>query len=144
MGDEGTARKGGRRGGGVPAPRNTTGLHTHTDRARADAARRATEAIDRMWKAGLPVTVAAVAREAGLSRSYLYKAKDVLARIRAMEGRQTDLRLTPGGVPDARRTDKTKDAIIAAQGRKIRQLEAEVVRLKAENERLLAAGYEKL
>jgi DNA repair exonuclease SbcCD ATPase subunit len=58
---------------------------------KASAKRAATEAaLQQLQDAGTPVTFAAVARIAGVSRTYLYKTPDLAERIRSLIADETE------------------------------------------------------
>jgi hypothetical protein len=64
--------------------RQTTTLRANATR-RATAKRQAAEvALERLKQANEPINFAAVAREAKVSRTYLYKNADLAAKIRAL------------------------------------------------------------
>jgi hypothetical protein len=96
-------------------------------RRRAAATRkRAVNALRRMDKAGLPITFDALAREAGVSRSWLYDQPDLRAeveRLRARQGRSSASR----AVPDRQRASDAsllRRLEIAVQ--RIQRLEVEI------------------
>ena len=99
-------------------------------RRRAQATRsRAVAALRRMDNAGLPVTVDALAREAGVSRSWLYSQPDLRAKIQRLRDRP---RPAAGPlVPDRQRASDTsllRRIEVATQ--RIRELETDNKRLR--------------
>ena len=75
--------------------RNTTGLAEAADRRSQRAVERARRAIRRLDKAGEPVSFRSVAREAGVSRQFLYghdQLRGEIERLRAahLEARRAD------------------------------------------------------
>ena len=67
--------------------------------------RRAVAALRRMDNTGLPVTVDALAREAGVSRSWLYSQPDLRAAIERLRNRPRPA--TGRLVPDRQRSSDT-------------------------------------
>jgi hypothetical protein len=99
-------------------------------RGRSQATRRrAVAALRRMDNAGLPITVDAIAREAGVSRSWIYSQPDLRAEIERLRdrARPTARRF----VPDRQRSSDTSllhRVELAAQ--RIRDLETDNKRLR--------------
>jgi Family of unknown function (DUF6262) len=91
--------------------------------------RRAIAALRRMDNTGTPITVEAVAREAGVSRSWIYSQPDLRAEIDRLRDRT---RPASGRlVPDRQRTSDTsllRRLELAAQ--RIRELETDNKRLR--------------
>lgn len=65
----------------MPPADNRTHLAAAAARRSADARQRATQAIRRLDSTGTPITFAAVADEAHVSRSWLYRDTDLRAEI---------------------------------------------------------------
>lgn len=101
-----------------------------------DARRRAVSALRDLDAAGTPVTVASIARAAGVSRSWLYRQSDLrttidhLRRARPYPGRRS--------VPTAQRA--TTDSL----DRQFEALRARYAELQAENRELREALARKL
>jgi septal ring factor EnvC (AmiA/AmiB activator) len=110
---------------------------------KAEAAhQRVTEAIDRLVAERTPITFNAVAEAAGVTRAYLYAQPELRERIDTLRERQGQLR-SPAR-RERGRTDKSKDVLLAAKDKRIRELEAEVERLKRELKAALGKLYEEL
>jgi hypothetical protein len=110
--------------------RNTSGLMAHAQRKADDAHQRVIDAIDRLVAERTPITFNGVAEAAGVTRAYLYSQLELRNRIDALRERQGQFR---SFAPRERgRTDKSKDVLVAAKDKRIRELEAEVERLKRE------------
>lgn len=95
-----------------------------------DARRRTVEALQALDASGTPVTVAAVARAAGVSRAWLYRQHDLLPTIEHLRQRTTP---TGSLRPPAERagTDSLRQQIDA--------LRARYSELQAENQQLREA-----
>ncbi len=91
--------------------------------------RRAVAALRRMDNSGLPVTFDALAREAGVSRSWLYNQLELRAEIEQLRDRPRPAAGPP--VPDRQRSSDTsllRRVEIATQ--RIRELETDNTRLR--------------
>jgi hypothetical protein len=100
-------------------------------RRRAAATRkRAIAALRRMDKAGTPITFDAVAKEAKVSRSWLYNQPDLRAEVERLRARQNP---APNGrpVPDRQRaSDASLLRRLESTAERIRRLEAENQQLR--------------
>lgn len=92
-----------------------------------DTRQRAVEALRRLDAAGEPVTYTSVARQAGVSRSWLYRQADLRAQIERV--RTTSSAATPA-VPSPQR------ASAESHRRRLEAALDEIHRLKAENHHL--------
>jgi Family of unknown function (DUF6262) len=99
-------------------------------RRAAATRRRAVTALRRMDRAGLPITFDALAREAGVSRSWLYSQPDLRAeveRLRARRGPSSASR----PVPDRQRaSDASLLRRLESATERIRHLEAQNQQLR--------------
>lgn len=105
---------------------------TAAARRRAQAThKRAVAALRRMDNAGTPITFDALAREAGVSRSWLYNQPDLRAEIQRL--RQRERTTTRRAVPHRQRaTDTSLLRRLELSAERVRQLEAENKRALAE------------
>ena len=103
---------------------------TEAARRRAQATRRrAVAALRRMDTSGLPVTIDALAREAGVSRSWIYSQPDLRAEAERLRDRPRPAAGKP--VPDRQRSSDTsllRRVEVATQ--RIRALETDNKRLR--------------
>ncbi|WP_045693854.1 DUF6262 family protein [Streptomyces rubellomurinus] len=107
-------------------------------RQRAAATReRAIAALRRMDTAGQPVTFDAVAREAGVSRSWLYSQPDLRAEIAILRERHGPTASTPQIPARQRASDASLLRRLEAATARNRQLEAEVRELRDQLARAL-------
>lgn len=124
--------------------RDTTGLAAHAQRRSAEARQRVTQAIDRLVAERRPITFRAVAEAAAVTTQYLYSQPDLRERVEELRQREGNLRLLSGASPQRTRTDKSKDVLLAAKDKRIRELETEVERLRRELKTALGKLYEEL
>lgn len=98
---------------------------TEAARRRAQATRRrAVAALRRMDTSGLPITIDALAREAGVSRSWIYSQPDL--RDEAQRLRDRPRPATGGAVPDRQRSsDASLQRRVEVATQRIRELETD-------------------
>lgn len=136
--------------------RNVEGLRQNAQKKRQEAIERAEQGIKQLIKEGKPINFEAVAAVSGVSKAWLYKEPDLKTRIQ-----QLRVQGTKKNVPPAQKSlDSSKNAIIATlkerikrleqkncelgkqlevfggQVLKVRELEYQVKKLQAENEKL--------
>lgn len=99
-------------------------------RRTAATRQRAVSALRRMDKAGTPITFDAVAREAQISRSWLYNHPDLRAEVERLRSRRTPS--SPGRpVPDRQRaSDASLLRRLESATERIRHLEADNQQLR--------------
>lgn len=102
-------------------PRNTAGLQKHAKYRAAEARMRVERAVKELLLAGTPVTFNAVAREASVSKAYLYRHPDIKDRIISL--RQQNLR--PVNAFNNRNPTQAQQVVILAKNNRISQLERE-------------------
>ncbi len=122
--------------------RNTEGIKKHARQKSEETAKKVDEAIQRLIKAGEKVNFNSVSLEAEVSKSYLYTHQEIKDRIE-------NLRKQQAAAPSPKHikremTDASKDIIIAAKNKRIKELEAENKRLKEELKMLRGRLYESL
>ena len=91
---------------------------------------KAVQALHELDRAGTPVTFAAVAKTAGVSRSWLYTQPDISGQIRRLR-QQADGAGSAGAIPAAQRaTDTSLRARLTASLDRNKQLAEENARLR--------------
>lgn len=91
--------------------------------------RRAVAALRRMDNTGLPVTIDALAREAGVSRSWIYSQPDLRAEAQRLRDRPRSAADRP--VPDRQRSsDASLLRRVEVASHRIRELETDNKRLR--------------
>lgn len=109
----------------MPRADNSRFVIAAARRRAAATHKRAVSTLRRMDKAGLPITFDAVAREAGVSRSWLYNQPDLRTEVQRLRARrQPPTPHTP--VPDRQRaSDPSLLQRLGAATERIKHLEAE-------------------
>jgi hypothetical protein len=98
---------------------------------------KAVQALRELDRAGTPVTFAGVAREAGISRSWLYSQPDISGQIRRLR-QETNAVGSAGGIPAGQRaTDASLRARLASALDRNKQLTDENARLRRQLARAL-------
>ncbi len=111
-------------------PRNTAGLLGRATSKAADAHRRAEHAIEELVVQQHPVNFSAVAKRAGLSKTYLYNDADLRKRI---EGLRDQRRIRTAQQRQVRvQTDASLKVVIAAKDRQLAFLRTRVHQLERE------------
>ncbi|BAF60091.1 hypothetical protein PTH_2660 [Pelotomaculum thermopropionicum SI] len=122
--------------------RNTGGMKKHARHKSEETVKKVDEAIQRLIKAGEKINFNSVSLEARVSKSYLYTHQEIKECIE-------NLRKQQAAAPSPKQikremTDASKDIIIAAKNKRIKELEAENKRLKEELKMLRGKLYESL
>jgi hypothetical protein len=107
----------------MPRPeRNTTGLADAAERRSERAAERARQAIRRLERAGEPVSFQSIAREAGVSRQFLYTAGQLRGEIERLRAGHLESADT---VPPAQRPSeaslKARNQTLLDENRRLRE-----------------------
>ena len=114
--------------------RNTQAIVQLAADKSAKARERVREAIQTLEQRGLPINFNAVAKQARVSKTFLYDPRhaDLAAEIRRL---RDPLRQQPARLPASRgKSDTAKEAQIARLQERVRDLEQEVRELRRENE----------
>jgi hypothetical protein len=109
----------------MPPADNTAVLAQATRRRAAQARTRAEGAVAAAGRAGRPTTVAALAKTAGVSRSWLYTQPDLITTIRQLQQRQ----------PAPERTGRQPASLTSLQ-RRLDTALARIKHLRADNAEL--------
>ena len=119
--------------------RNTAGLDKARQERREKCNRQVDEAIQTLLKERRVISFNSVAELAGVSKKYLYD--NHYDRINALREKQAGL---PPKKVKHNTSDASKDVLLAAKNKRIKELEEEVARLKKIIERNYAHEYESL
>lgn len=122
--------------------RNTEGIKKHARHKSEETVKKVDEAVQKLIKAGEKINFNSVSLEAGVSKSYLYTHQEIKERIENLRKQQA---VAPS-VKQIKReiTDASKDIIIAAKNKRIKELGTENKRLKEELQKLKGKLYESL
>jgi Family of unknown function (DUF6262) len=125
--------------------RNTSGMLAHAHRRKEEKRLRVDEVITRLVRERQTINFNAVAIAAGVSKAYLYSQPDLRQRIEALRQQEMEQairgrvdRLAPG------KTDGSRDLVILAKDRRIKELEAENRKLQQQLKIALGKAYDRL
>ena len=124
--------------------RNTAGLATYTRQRKERKHKQVEEAIAALLREHRAVNFNSVARAAGVTKAYLYSQPDLRERIEALRQQEIEQTERSRAVRSHGKTDASKDLVILAKERRIKELEAEIRRLKKELQGALGKAYEQL
>ncbi len=122
--------------------RNTDGMATAAKRRAQEARQKVDGAIASLLRANRPVNFNSVANAAGVTKAYLYSKPDIRDRIETLRQQQVGARAQRP--VSSERTEASKAMLLAAKERRIKELEAEVRRLRAELKVTLGKLYEQV
>lgn len=120
--------------------RKIEALKEATDRKRHEALEKTNAAIERLLKEGKRINFPSVAKEAGVSVTYLYKIDEIKSRILHLRKQQA-LSIENPVTPQSA-SDKSKQVIINQLRERIRQLEANNRELRDKNEAVYGRLYQ--
>lgn len=124
--------------------RNASGMIAHARKRREDACRRVDAAISGMIRDGKAMNFNTVAAEAGVTTAYLYSQPPLRERIEALREQGHVRAARERIVRPQGKTDASKDLVILAKERRIKELENEVRRLKQDVHTALGQLYERI
>jgi hypothetical protein len=93
--------------------------------------------MTKLYQNGEQVTVAALMRKTGLSRAFFYNNKEVRAELRRFQGMQEGQSFV---YPQKVVLDNVLERTVVIMKKRLADMDAELKRLKAENERLRNAA----
>jgi hypothetical protein len=130
----------------TPSKPNTRGLLAHAQRKAQEARQRVHHVIDQLLREQQTINFNTVAKGAQVTKSYLYAHPDVRERIEALRTQQGQERVERQWTErqwQQSKTDKTKDVLLAAKDRRIKELEEQNRKLKEELKVTYGKLYEK-
>ena len=124
--------------------RNTTGMVAHANLRKEQKRQGVADAIAVLLREQKPVNFHTVAKAAAVSKAYLYSQPDLRERIEALrlQGVEQMVRERVMGSPG--KTDASRDLVILAKDRRIKELEAENQKLQQQLKVALAKAYDQL
>jgi uncharacterized protein DUF6262 len=125
--------------------RNTSGMVAHARRRREEKRKRVEEIIALLLRQQQPINFHSVAKAAGVSKAYLYSQTDIRERIEALRQQAMEQAVRERAArPAPGKTDASKDLVILAKDRRIKELEAENRQLKKQLQVALGKAYDRL
>jgi hypothetical protein len=124
--------------------RNTTSLVAHARQRMVEKRKRVDEAIARLLRDQQTVNFNAVAKAAGVSKTYLYHQPQLRDRIEALRQQEREQTIRERVARPIGKTDAAKDLVILAKERRIKELEEENRMLKQQLNAALGKAYDRL
>jgi len=124
--------------------RNTAGLIAHARRRKEHALERVDAAITALLREGAPVNFNSVSKEADVTKQYLYANAQVRSRIEALRDQHRERAMRERRARSPGKTDASKDLVILAKDRRIKELEEEVRRLRKDVQAALGKLYDRI
>ncbi len=124
--------------------RNTTGLAAHAKIRKEHKRKGVEEAITALLREQKPVNFNTVAKAAAVSKAYLYSQPDLRDRIEALRQQEVERTVRERATSPVRKTDASRDLVILAKDRRIKELEAENRKLQQQLKVALSKAYEQI
>jgi AcrR family transcriptional regulator len=124
--------------------RNTTGLVVHAHQRKEEKRKRVDEAITHLLREQKAVNFNAVAKAAGVSKTYLYSQPQFRDRIEALRQQEREQLVRERVAHPTGKTDAGKDLVILAKERRIKELQEENRKLKQQLKAALGKAYDQL
>jgi uncharacterized protein (DUF3084 family) len=121
--------------------RNTEGVRQYAEQKKLSAAVKVDEAIQRLIKQKGKINFNSVSMESGVSKAYLYNHSEIRQRIEMLRKQQDGI--TSAKQVKREMTEASKDVLIAAKNKRIKELETENKQLKDELMKLRGMIYDK-
>jgi Family of unknown function (DUF6262) len=117
----------------------------HAHHRKEEKHRRLDEVITRLVREQQAINFNAVAKAAGVSKAYLYSQPDLCERIEVLRQQEMEQAVRERVArPAVGKTDKSRDLVILAKDRRIKELEAENRKLQQQLKVALGKGYDRL
>jgi hypothetical protein len=124
--------------------RNTAGLTAHARSRKEHKRAGVEEAITTLLREQRPVNFNTVAKAACVSKAYLYSQPDLRERIEALRQQGVEQMVRERATRSAGKTDASRDLVILAKDRRIKELEAENHKLQRQLKTALGKAYDQL
>jgi hypothetical protein len=122
--------------------RNTSGLAIHARQRAERKQQQVDQAIGSLLQGNKPINFNAVAARAGVTKAYLYSHPELRDRIETLRASQRNTITPQRTLPE--RTESSREVLLAAKDRRIKELEQENQRLKEELKMALGKLYEQI
>jgi len=125
--------------------RNTSGMIAHAHLRKEEKRKRVDEVVTRLLREQQTINFHTVAKAAGVSKAYLYSQSDLRERIETLRQQEMEQAVRERAVhPPAGKTNASKDLVILAKDRRIKELEAENRKLQQQLRTALGKAYDRL
>jgi hypothetical protein len=124
--------------------RNTTAIMAHATRRREQKRKGVEDTITALLREQKPINFNTVAKAAMVSKAYLYSQPDLRERIEALRQQGVEQMVRERVTRSPGKTDASRDLVILAKDRRIKELETEVRRLNKELQGALGKAYDQV
>jgi Family of unknown function (DUF6262) len=124
--------------------RNTAGMTAYAKNRKEHKRKGVEDAITTLLREQKPVNFNTVARAAQVSKAYLYSQPDLRERIETLREQAVEQMVRERATRSAGKTDASRDLVILAKDRRIKELEAENQRLQKQLKGALGKAYDRL
>lgn len=122
--------------------RNTTGMIAHAQKRKEHKRKGVEDAITALLREQKPINFNTVAKAATVSKAYLYSQLDLRERIEALRRQTVGQTIRERATRSPGKTDASRDLVILAKDRRIKELEAENRKLQQHLKVALAKAYD--
>ena len=125
--------------------RDPSGMVAHAHRRKEEKRKCVDEAITLLVREQQAINFNSVAKTAGVSKAYLYTQQDLRERIEALRQQGLEQAVRERAThPSVGKTDASKDLVILAKDRRIKELVAENRKLQQQLKAALGKAYDQL
>src|SRR5712692_9037090 len=124
--------------------RNTTAIIAYANRRREQKRKGVEDAITALLREQKPINFNTVAKAAAVSKAYLYSQLDLRERIESLRQQEVEQMLRERAARSPGKTDASRDLVILAKDRRIKELEEENRKLQQQLKVALAKAYDQL
>lgn len=124
--------------------RNTAGIMAHAQSRKEHKRKEVEKAITTLLREQKLINFNTVAKAAHVSKAYLYGQPDLRERIEALRLQGVEQRVREQATHPMGKTDASRDLVILAKDRRIKELEAENQKLKLQLKTALAKAYDQM
>ncbi len=124
--------------------RNTAGMTAHAQSRKEQKRTGVEDALTTLLRERKPINFNTVAKVAMVSKVYLYSQPDLRERIEALRQQGVEQMVHERATRSPGKTDASRDLVILAKDRRIKELEAENQKLQQQLKVALAKAYDQL
>ena len=124
--------------------RNTSGLVAHAKLRKEQKRQKVDETITHLLREQMAINFNTVAKVAGVSKAYLYSQPQLRDRIEALRQQELEQAVRERVARPTGKTDASKDVVILAKERRIKELEEENRKLRHQLKGALGKAYDRL
>lgn len=124
--------------------RNTTGMTAHAQKRKEQKRKGVEDAMTALLREQKPINFNTVAKAAVVSKAYLYSQPDLRDRIEALRQQGVEQAVRERITRSTGKTDASRDLVILAKDRRIKELEAENRKLQQQLKVALSKAYDQL